>query len=212
MFGAFAANGLSPTKLNLLGYPTNYSLVNFAANQNIASSCVLVALHVPFLNVTLPLELFLWMTFNRTGQISQYDVTFRSVGQYLAALYSRAKGPLGTSTTAETKHKLAGILASNICTSHLKHCTGSNAQYRDAEHCADHLLQRTRLGGLEEHGADTLLCRMVHEAMLPYNSSAYCPAVGPDGGGVCVDHASYEDLIEQPYFERAAWIPYGKRP
>ena len=49
-------------------------------------------------------------------------------------------------------------------------------------------------------GRNTLLCRMVHQNMVPLRPEVHCPHIGPTGGGYCVDYPSYAVTVGQTYF------------
>ncbi len=55
-------------------------------------------------------------------------------------------------------------------------------------------------------GRNTLLCRMVHQNMVPYRPSVHCPHIGKTGGGYCNDAMSYESTVTQNYFKN---YPFG---
>ena len=48
-------------------------------------------------------------------------------------------------------------------------------------------------------GRDTLLCRMVHQNMVPLRPEVHCPHIGPSGGGYCVDTPSYAGTVGSNY-------------
>lgn len=49
-------------------------------------------------------------------------------------------------------------------------------------------------------GQNTLLCRMVHQNMVPLRPAVHCPHIGPSGGGYCIDTPSYADTVGANYF------------
>lgn len=49
-------------------------------------------------------------------------------------------------------------------------------------------------------GRNTLLCRMVHQNMVPIRPSVHCPHIGQGGGGYCDDDMSYMQTVTEPYF------------
>ena len=49
-------------------------------------------------------------------------------------------------------------------------------------------------------GRNTLLCRMVHQNMVPFRPSVHCPHIGPTGGGYCDDTPDYVGTVTQDYF------------
>lgn len=73
IFGLFANVALDPSSFTILGYPINYTITHFAANQNIISVFSIVYFNITALGMIVPQEVDVWMTFNADGQISQYD-------------------------------------------------------------------------------------------------------------------------------------------
>lgn len=49
-------------------------------------------------------------------------------------------------------------------------------------------------------GRNTVLCRMVHQNMVPLRPAVHCPHIGPSGGGYCVDMPSYAETVGANYF------------
>lgn len=49
-------------------------------------------------------------------------------------------------------------------------------------------------------GRNTVLCRMVHQNMVPLRPAVHCPHIGPSGGGYCVDTPSYAETVGANYF------------
>lgn len=58
-------------------------------------------------------------------------------------------------------------------------------------------------------GRDTLLCRMVHQNMVPYRPEVHCPHIGVTGGGYCTDNTDYAFTVNNDYFTNSPYVPYG---
>jgi hypothetical protein len=116
---------------------------------------------------------------------------------------------IGAKTIAQVISFLSGELAKGICHTHEDHCKGSNQKYDDFESCLEFLTKRVRFGAAYELGKNTLLCRMVHENMVPLRPDVHCPHIGPTGGSYCVDDETYSKKVLQPYFTHAPFIPFG---
>ena len=101
------------------------------------------------------------------------------------------------------------LIADGICGNHDRYCNGTNTQYEDLNACMTYLTKQTRFGQAYELGADTLVCRMVHENMIPYRPDIHCPHIGPSGGGMCVDDYTYGLKVLEPFFTHAPFVPYG---
>lgn len=58
-------------------------------------------------------------------------------------------------------------------------------------------------------GRNTLLCRMVHQNMVPYRPDVHCSHVGKTGGGYCGDDKDYVKTVTEDFFHNAPYIPFG---
>ena len=63
-----------------------------------------------------------------------------------------------------------------------------------------------RFGKSYELGANTLLCRMVHQNMVPLRPDTHCPHIGPLGGGMCVDDREYQEVAKEVFFKNAVFV------
>jgi hypothetical protein len=200
---------LNPSATSLLGYPVNYTIVHFAANQNIASAATIIMFNFSSLGLMLPVEIDTWNLFDADGLILEYDATFRWFQYFLDTLIDAVMPAVNATNQAETVDHLTIALAEGICKTHQKYCTGANQQYVNSTACFNFLTQDIRFGKAYELGMNTLLCRMVHENMVPYRPEVHCPHIGPGGGDMCVDDRAYGDVVLQPYFTNAPFVPYG---
>ena len=55
-------------------------------------------------------------------------------------------------------------------------------------------------------GRNTLLCRMVHQNMVPFRPNVHCPHIGKTGGGYCNDDTTYDGTVLQNFFKN---YPFG---
>ncbi|PSN58751.1 hypothetical protein BS50DRAFT_682642 [Corynespora cassiicola Philippines] len=199
IFGLFI-----PSKsVTIIGRPERADIIQFAANQNIASATTRVNFTFPsFGNVSLPVVIDTWMTWNSAREITQYDVRFRWFG-YLLQTLLRSMDP--DPATAQTK--AAQAMAASICNAHTAHCSGTHQQFGSQGECLDFLTNDIRVGESFELGMDTLLCRSVHEIMIQYRPDVHCAHIGRDGGQMCDDTISYLQKAGEVYFTNSPWIP-----
>jgi hypothetical protein len=209
LFGLFTNLALNPDVATLLGYPVSYEIVHFTANQNIASASTIIMFNFTIINAVIPVEIDTWNMWNAEGQVLQYDATFRWFQYLVDTLIGAAMPLLNATTPQQTIGILQQALSSGICNTHQTYCTGSNQQYSNFTDCFSFLTKTIRFGAAYELGKNTLLCRMVHENMIPFRPEVHCPHIGPSGGGMCVDDATYAQKVLQPYFTNAPFIPYG---
>lgn len=62
---------------------------------------------------------------------------------------------------------------------------------------------------LSSPGKNTLMCRMVHQNMVPFRPDVHCPHIGKTGGGYCDDDKTYLQTVGENYFERSPYVPFG---
>lgn len=154
-----------------------------------------------------------------------YDATFTGWWQWVVdVLLGLAMQKLSLAvgknvTLAETVTYVQTKLATSICSTAEKYCVGpALQQYQNVTSCYNYLTTVTRFGEAYELGMysvgffpveliltwvigrDTLLCRMVHQNMVPLRPEVHCPHIGPSGGGYCVDTPSYMDTVGASYF------------
>ena len=134
LFGLFA-NLAASTSVSLLGFPTSYEIIQFAANGDIASVAVRFLFQHPALNLSLPVVIYIWSAFNAAGEVAQYDATFRRFEWMIDTLTQIAGAQLGAKTPEEAQEKLADTLAQSICGTAERYCNGTNVQYDDTPAC-----------------------------------------------------------------------------
>ncbi|KAF2002109.1 hypothetical protein P154DRAFT_574423 [Amniculicola lignicola CBS 123094] len=199
IFGLF----IPSDSVSIIGRPGDFEILQFAANQNIASASTRVNFTFPsFGGIHMPIVIDTWFTYNDKKEISQYDVVFRWFGYLLQNLLTS----LDPDPVVGIK-KATMALATSICTSEQTYCNGTNSQFGSQNECMTFLTQDIRLGQSFELGMNTLLCRSVHEVMIKYRPDVHCSHVGRDGGGMCDDSISYLEKANEAYYENSPWIP-----
>lgn len=154
-----------------------------------------------------------------------YDATFTAWWQWAVDfLLQTASQKLSAAegkevSIADTVSYIQSKLATSICSTAQMYCIGPQLQqYQNTTQCYNYLTKQTRFGEAYELGTylngslpvgviiiwvigrNTLLCRMVHQNMVPLRPEVHCPHIGPSGGGYCVDTPSYADTIDANYF------------
>jgi len=209
LFGLFTYLATNPKAVTLLGIPIAYDIVHFAASQNIASASTIVYFTFPAINQTVPIEIDTWNMFDKDGLITQYDATFRWFQYLFDTLIATAMPIYNQSTPTAMLAFFSGAIAGGICNTHQSYCNGTNQQYDNYDDCYTFITQKIRFGSAYELGMNTLVCRMVHENMVPFRPSVHCPHIGPSGGGMCVDDYTYMSKVLEPYYTTAPFVPYG---
>lgn len=188
--------------LSIIGQPMDFEIIQFAAIQNIASATTQVNFTFPaFKNLSLPVVINSWMTWNSAREISQYDVVFKWFGHLFQTLIASVGGSI-----EEASKEIVDKLAKSICNTHTKHCNGSNAQYESRDECYRFITEDIRVGQSFELGRNTLMCRSVHELMVKYRPEVHCSHIGPTGGGQCDDSTTYVERVEEALDQNSPWI------
>jgi hypothetical protein len=210
IFGSFGNLALNPSILSLFGVPLSHQLVHFAATQNIASAAELILFNLTLINEIVPVEVDTWFEFNAQGEISEYDASFRWLAwviDYLLDVFTKSLGAGATDAVAISE--LASALATQICQTASTYCIGALSQYESFSDCTDFLTTKIRFGKAYEMGMNTLICRSLHELMLPLRPEVHCPHVGKSGGDMCIDDLTYAQKVLQPVFTNAPFVPLG---
>ena len=155
------------------------------------------------------MEIGAWITFDSNKKISQYDATFRRFDQVLDLTIANVQNQIGSSSTSAAIAFLTDSLAKSICNTAQTYCNGTNQQYDNSTSCYTFLTQTLRFGTAYELGRNTLLCRMMHQYMVPSRPSVHCPHIGISGGGMCADDQTYAQIVTQPLYTNAPMVPNG---
>ncbi|KAL8659976.1 MAG: hypothetical protein Q9226_000139 [Calogaya cf. arnoldii] len=210
LFGLFAnLAGAEAGAISLLGLPLSYEVLHFAASQNVVAALTRFQFNFTALNLVIPVDIDTWNTYNSKGEITQYDATFKYWQWTVDYLIGAAGVKFGTKTPGATTRALTKAIAKSICGTAMKSCNGTNAQYTSSEECYHFLTRKVRFGKAYELGKNTLLCRMVHQNMVPFRPDVHCSHIGKTGGGYCDDDKSYLQTVSENYFERSPYVPFG---
>ncbi|KAK3113687.1 hypothetical protein LTR53_008776 [Teratosphaeriaceae sp. CCFEE 6253] len=208
LFGLFTGQTLNAGAATLLGVPVAYDIIHFAASSYVVSSQVVVTFNLS--TMLLPVEIGTWITFDSNKKVSQYDATFRRFDQVLDITVANVQREIGASSSSAAIAYLTDALAKSVCNTAQTYCTGGNLQYTNSTSCYNTLTQVIRFGTAYELGRNTLLCRMMHQYMVPTRPTVHCPHIGPSGGGMCADDQTYQDIVRQPLYTNAPMVPNGK--
>jgi len=198
VFGSFATLGSNSSLMSVLGVPISHETIRFATNGDIVSVTELVFFDISLIGKVVPVQIDLWLVFNSQEEISAYDTSFR----WFAWLFDDMLRLLGESQSSEDDGinpniALKAIIIQQICSTALNHCADSqNVQYDNKLQCTEFLSQNVRLGTSYEFGRNTLLCRSLHQLMVPLRPDVHCAHIGPTGGDMCVDNINYETVVQ----------------
>ncbi|KAH6983753.1 hypothetical protein EDB80DRAFT_823981 [Ilyonectria destructans] len=176
LFGLFT----DPNSVSLLSLPVPYEITEFTANDYIAAATTVVMFNSSLFEMVVPVTIDTFIAWNERREILQYDATFRWFGFLLDLLIAAAARKLGAPSPSK--------------------------QYGDNAECMNFLTGSIRFGQDYELGRNTLLCRSVHQQMVPYRPEVHCPHIGPAGGGMCVDDQTYEEKALEKLFTNAPFV------
>ena len=208
VFGSFSTLASRQNSSNLLGAPVRHQLTHFATTGNIVSTAEIVWFDCSIINKSIPVEVDGWFGYTPDGRIIEYDITFRWLEwtiNYIIEVFIQHNG---LQTTKGWQLLRSGIIT-EICATASQYCVGSLQQYQNSDECFEFLLKNIRFGKAYEFGMNTLLCRSLHELMVPLRPSVHCPHIGPGGGNMCIDDLSYKEKVLQHVFGEASFIPNG---
>ncbi|ROW07798.1 hypothetical protein VMCG_03582 [Cytospora schulzeri] len=209
IFGLFSQVALNPGSFSLLGTPMSYKIVHFAANQNIAINSAIVQFYSPTMNLTYPIEIAFWATYNQAGEITQYDATFKWLQWSFDTITEVMMSKLNLTSESTAIAFATQKIAESICATAMDSCNGTNTQYASTKECLNFLTTQVAFGNAYELGFDTLLCRMTHQPMVPMRPSVHCSHIGPSGGDYCVNDRTYAGMVQEPLFTNSPFVPYG---
>ncbi|KAK9472044.1 uncharacterized protein V1510DRAFT_418474 [Dipodascopsis tothii] len=198
LFGLFAYMNETNGIINLLGTPTNYTVVEFLAGCNTAATSTLLNLEIIDLALNVTMQLDFWFRWDSEGRVSEYDAAFRRGGRIYDIVSDVVSARLSGSNVATPEGTLAWkkLIAGSICGQATLYCTGDNLQYESMEACEAYLVDNVRMGEVYEGGMNTLWCRSVHQNMLKMRPDVHCAHVGPSGGDMCRDSdMDYETVV-----------------
>ena len=211
VYGLFDQLSLNPGTFALIGQPQNFTVTQFVAHDNIVSTTVLLDFYFAIVDKHYPIEIGVWFTYNSNKEISQYDATFlRYLDWQFADMFARGMQIFNISNEATFEGFVTGQLAKSICTTHATYCNGTNQQYASTAECNAFLTNGSiPLGTPYQLGMDTVACRSLHQAMLPYRPDVHCPHVGPTGGGYCTNDRDYTTYLNTNHFTNGPFVADG---
>ncbi|KAK9452841.1 hypothetical protein V1511DRAFT_490285 [Dipodascopsis uninucleata] len=205
IYGLFSQVASNNVPMSMIGYGSAYEIIRYMATQDGIASQAIVNFTIPQLNnYTIPVEVDMWMKMEYGSdiyedQIIQYDAVFRNfdwVYNSLNALTSELLAASGLYPNMTGEEAFKAVAVESICEVAQKYCTGANVQYSNATACYNYLYNDVRLGTGYEGGMNTVFCRNVHQAMVPFRPEVHCAHIGPSGGDMCRDSdMTYEDVV-----------------
>ncbi len=85
----------------------------------------------------------------------------------------------------------------SICSNAAKYCKGNNTAYASRAACQASLLTKP-MGQGDDVNQDTLVCRALHNTLVPIAPEIHCAHISAGGGGKCTEH-TYEEMIAEDF-------------
>ncbi|KAJ3150042.1 hypothetical protein HDU86_006766 [Geranomyces michiganensis] len=210
LFGTFSSL-IPATQFQLLSRPVNYTIAQFASTGNVASTSVIINFQDVLTGALTPRQIDAYTSYNSEGQIQQYDAIFRRYPWYSqTAVLGKASGILylyrgltGTAllpSAANINTALQALLANSICQTHTLSCS-AYPQYASQTECFNHLTQNVPLGEAWAAGQNNVICRAIHQNMVPLRPEVHCDHIGKTGGHACTNDR-YSSVFE-PFYEHS---------
>jgi len=173
LFGLFATLAANPNELSLIGVPLTYDIIHFSAQEYISSAATRFLFNLTSVGLVIPVEIDTWIAWNGDGEIQQYDATFKYWSWLMDYVLTTIAPALGANSSTQAMQILTPALANSICTTEEQFCLGDNQQYASKDACVAFLTQNVRFGQAFEMGQDTIMCRSIHQNMVPYRPSVH---------------------------------------
>ena len=141
--------------------------------------------------------------------MSAYDATFRYWAWAFDEMVRAYQNTIfHTQTSDGTIAAIKMAVVEGICATHQSYCLADLVEYDSFDDCLS-FLGSTRFGESYEAGRDTILCRSIHQNMVPFRPQVHCPHIGKSGGGMCTDDITYQGTVDSSYFANGTFIPNG---
>ncbi|KAI9635860.1 uncharacterized protein MKK02DRAFT_44556 [Dioszegia hungarica] len=221
VFGLFAQSNASSAQLeptSLIPTPVAGRLQSLAIQDNVVSLSNIVSFTFFKQNLSIPLQLDAWFVFDRkSGQMSQYDVTFRRWAWFWQEVMSLLMPDLEKENEVTpgrlTQEELLTLHAARrICSLHDTFCSDATLkQYNSTSQCLDFLTGNRTFGAAWALGQDTTGCRYMHTTLLKNRPAEHCPNIGPSGGKMCVVR-NYTQVVTKQMYEHTFIAPASNSP
>ncbi|KAK0459310.1 uncharacterized protein EV420DRAFT_314593 [Desarmillaria tabescens] len=167
----------------IIGYPTNATVESLSIQHSVVSASVIFSMYHAAMSLMTPLQVDLWLYFDKDLQISAYDLTIRNFPKafsFLASVLSEQisrEMSVGNSTNA-----VSSRMAADTCTAATEYCTGGNQQYDSYGSCFETLSRNVTMDNLDQS-----FCRYFVKDMVQARPSVHCSSLGPSGGDTCAN-------------------------
>ncbi|KAJ4490554.1 hypothetical protein J3R30DRAFT_101472 [Lentinula aciculospora] len=207
LFGLFVESSLSNTT-QLIGSPIpSFATQSLVVEPPVIAVSLVNTLLYPTINLSVPLQIDLFVSFDNDMKIISYDAILRRWSEFFTYIIPllapkiaeelnvtldpnstntvTANTTSGANTTLNTTELIALKTAVDVCEMSTQYCTGVNQVYASNDACMEFMTQLP-FGQPWEGGMDNGWCRYIHKNMVKYRPEVHCPHIGPTGGDMCI--------------------------
>lgn len=134
----------APRQRSKRGFPTRLCILADLVHRIIFNATVL--------NIVLPVVVDTWIVWNADKQVLQYDAVFKWWQWAVDEVITEAAPKIGATSANQAVGILTQELATSICATAAKYCTGPNTQYNSTADCHNFLTTGIRFGQAYELG------------------------------------------------------------
>ncbi|KAJ3934615.1 MAG: hypothetical protein NXY57DRAFT_652788 [Lentinula lateritia] len=202
LFGLFL-QGSDENTTQLIGTPRSVTIQSSVVEPPVAAVSYIGEMAFPTVNMTVPLQIDMFIAFDNDMKIVSYDAILRRVGEFMAYtvpyLAPQIARELNATTTTVTE-LIELKTATDVCAVSTQYCTGDNQQYESHEVCMS-FMTALPFGESWQGGMNTGWCRYIHKNMVKYRPEVHCSHIGPTGGDMCIDR-DYAQVVDTNPFNQ----------
>ncbi|KAJ3879940.1 hypothetical protein F5051DRAFT_324939 [Lentinula edodes] len=202
LFGLFL-QGSDENTTQLIGTPRSVTIQSSVVEPPVAAVSYISEMAFPTVNMTVPLQIDMFIAFDKDMKIVSYDAILRRVGEFMAYTVPYLAPQIAQELNATTTNVTELIelkTATDVCAVSSQYCTGGNQQYESHDACMS-FMTALSFGESWQGGMNTGWCRYIHKNMVKYRPEVHCPHIGPTGGDMCIDR-DYAQVVDTNPFNQ----------
>ncbi|KAJ3750376.1 hypothetical protein DFH05DRAFT_1387170 [Lentinula detonsa] len=200
LFGLFL-QGADENTTQLIGTPRSVTIQSSVVEPPVAAVSFISEMEFSTVNMTVPLQIDMFISYDDDMKIVSYDAILRRVGEFMAYTVPYLAPQIAkelNSTTTNVTELIELKTATDVCAVSTQYCTGDNQQYESHDSCMSFMTSLS-FGESWQGGMNTGWCRYIHKNMVKYRPEVHCPHIGPTGGDMCIDRNYVEVVDTNPF-------------
>ncbi|KAJ3999701.1 hypothetical protein F5050DRAFT_879378 [Lentinula boryana] len=200
LFGLFL-QGADENTTQLIGTPRSVTIQSSVVEPPVAAVSFISEMEFSTVNMTVPLQIDMFISFDDDMKIVSYDAILRRVGEFMAYTVPYLAPQIAkelNSTTTNVTELIELKTATDVCAVSTQYCTGDNQQYESHDSCMS-FMTALSFGESWQGGMNTGWCRYIHKNMVKYRPEVHCPHIGPTGGDMCIDRNYVQVVDTNPF-------------